>query len=392
MTYGIDDDGFSRKPLNVIVSEIENGLQGEFGSDLQTDPTSPEGQIIGVLSGQIDELWQLAEIIYGSLSPEDASGAALDNVVSLNYLQRQDAEATTTIMTLNSTLGTTVPAGTTFSNEDTATSPDEVFEFTLDENTTISAGIPAQASATCTVTGPVEAADNTITTIVDVVTNLDSVTNSDSVVGNDVESDAELRARRQNSVGRSGNSQVDNIRSTVLSVTSVTSCIVVTTPNSTGADNQPQNSIRVIVEGGDDTEIAEAIFSKITAGIPTWSNNGTVVQVTDSQGTVHDIEFDRPIEVPIYVSVTAAILPIDQTYTAEALKQAIVDWGNQNIQANDNVYSGQLFTPANSVGELAITEILVGTTDPASNTQVDIQQSERAQWSVDNIDTSGVVG
>ena len=90
MTYGLTESGFYAKRLPDIKVDLENDFRTVFG-DIDVEASSVSGQIIGVSSRPLADLWELAELIYNGLSPASAEGVQLDNAVSLNGITRRGA-------------------------------------------------------------------------------------------------------------------------------------------------------------------------------------------------------------------------------------------------------------------------------------------------------------
>jgi hypothetical protein len=123
-----------------------------------------------------------------------------------------------------------------------------------------------------------------------------SVTNaSDGTLGRIVESDAEARIRRADSLMISGNSQVESIRAGILNdVANVTMCSVFQNETDIidGTNTEP-HCIQVVVTGGTDRDIANEIWLKKAGGIGTSGTSSATV--TDSEGATHTVKFSRPI-------------------------------------------------------------------------------------------------
>ena len=93
MTYGIQPNGFNRKPLTVILGELEDFWRAQFGEDAITTSQSPAGQLLGLLSDIISREWELAEDIYQSYDPDQAEGLRLDNLARLRLILRAVGES-----------------------------------------------------------------------------------------------------------------------------------------------------------------------------------------------------------------------------------------------------------------------------------------------------------
>lgn len=110
MTFGLTPLGFNAKRLADIKLELDNAMIAEFG-DINIDPQSVFGQLIGVLAKGIADIWENMEDVYFSEYPNSASGVSLDNVVQLNGITRLPAQQTKVTGVCQGNEGTTIPAG-----------------------------------------------------------------------------------------------------------------------------------------------------------------------------------------------------------------------------------------------------------------------------------------
>ena len=85
--YGVTPEGFKSKRLIDIKNELDDYFIGEFG-EINLDPQSVAGQIIGIYSKVLADVWENMQNVYLSQYPNSASGVSLDNVVQLNGLTR----------------------------------------------------------------------------------------------------------------------------------------------------------------------------------------------------------------------------------------------------------------------------------------------------------------
>lgn len=92
MTYGVLPTGFNRKPLAVILAEIQEQLVTEFGPDVIQTPQSPLGQINGLMADMIAELWEIAEATHQSYDVNQAEGVRLEQLGKMRLLRRADGE------------------------------------------------------------------------------------------------------------------------------------------------------------------------------------------------------------------------------------------------------------------------------------------------------------
>lgn len=86
--YGIQPTGFVRKPLGVILAEIEAQNVTEFGPGIIQTSQSPLGQLNGLFADLTAKLWEMAEDVYQSYDPDQAEGTRLDTLGRLRILSR----------------------------------------------------------------------------------------------------------------------------------------------------------------------------------------------------------------------------------------------------------------------------------------------------------------
>ena len=117
-SFGVTDTGFLLKTFEDIKSEIEEEQKTLFGDQFNTASDSVAGQLNGVITDKLAELWEVAELIYRSQDPSAATGDALDSIGKLTGTVRQAATATTVVVSVFSTAGTTVTEGDTIEASD----------------------------------------------------------------------------------------------------------------------------------------------------------------------------------------------------------------------------------------------------------------------------------
>lgn len=108
----VTDTGLKKKTLQELRTETENGLKQVFGVGFETAVDSPNGLLISQLALANSRLWDLAQEVYSSLDPNQATGTALDARASFNGVTRKPAEAcTVTAMLYTEDASATIPAG-----------------------------------------------------------------------------------------------------------------------------------------------------------------------------------------------------------------------------------------------------------------------------------------
>lgn len=111
-TYGLTNEGFLVKTLDVIRSDISIALQAVFGPSIRLDDQSILGQLVGIIAERMALLWELAEAVNSSQDPDAATGAALEQLCLLTGTLRPPATYSAVQLTLTGDPGTVIPSGT----------------------------------------------------------------------------------------------------------------------------------------------------------------------------------------------------------------------------------------------------------------------------------------
>lgn len=132
--YGLTPEGFKQKRLADIIQSMGSRIADQLGVQISTEANSVFGQLIGVFSYEIADLWEQAAQVYGAMYPHTASGVSLDNASALAGITPISAEKTTVVCTCYGTNGTQIPYGAQISS---ASNSNIVFQCT-DYNAVIS--------------------------------------------------------------------------------------------------------------------------------------------------------------------------------------------------------------------------------------------------------------
>lgn len=377
MTTSVDGTGFHRTTLAERLTQLQDSYKAIYGTDIDILPESTDGQVIGIFSEALADVDSLAEVVYNMRSPAGAAGAALDRIVKFAGISRNPASYSTVSLTLGGVDGTVIPSGSLVGSTVDATL---IFQTTA--SATISGGT-ATVVGRAQVTGPVHALNGILNRPLTVISGWNTVTNAaDATLGADVETDAALRIRFASSVALPSLGILDGLYAALAAIAGVTDAAVYENNTSLsvvkGSVTLPPHSIYAIVDGGTQADIAAALWLKKSAGVTVF---GSVAQnITDSQGNTQTMRFDRPTQVPIYVTVKVAA-PLPNATVKTAIAQAIVDWGDANSKIGVNVFWAKLFVPVNTIDGIDVLAIFVGTSaSPTLQQDVVIDFNARASW------------
>lgn len=345
--YGITNEGFIIKPREQSVIDINTRMQTAFGTSFDVSPSSPDGQIIGIVADAVYESWLREEASYNTFIPSKSFGKGLDDLVAINGIIRIENQPTSVLCTLSGTGGVVVPAGSIVETV-------EGLQFTT--NTTIA--LPNDVTVTCVTLGaiPVSAGEVVVINTENVVSGWTTVTNvEDGITGIVRQTDAELRAYRDsNTIGR-GVHTVNAIYQSVANL-NLTHIFVDNNDTDSTVGVVPARTIHVVVEGGNRAEIAQAIFDNLPAGVPTY---GSITEVVlDDKGHPHNVQLDRPADVTVEVSTTIVIAIGAPTDTPDLVQAAIVAYMN-NLNVGDDVDWSSLFAPILAVPYVTVSALTI---------------------------------
>lgn len=380
--YGVTATGFNPKSQQEIKADIEAAWRVAFGQNVDVSADSVDGQIVGILSDRLADLWQGLANVYGSAFADSAVGVSLDRVLGLAGVVRAPASKTQVNVILTGTPATVVPSGSRASVSGSGT----LFELTAPA--VIGGGGSVAAVMTAVSFGPMRAPAGQLTVIETPVAGWSSLVNAADqfFLGSLVEKDPAARLRRELELRAIGGSALDAIRAGVLTVEGVTSARGFQNTLETTVDGMPPGSIEIVVSGGLDAEIAQAIWDRKPSGNPLHGN--TTSAATDSLGEPQAIKFSRPVALNIYVDLDVTVNSDAPENIAGVVAQALVDFGDLNYAEGSSVVAMAL-TPSvfaqAGVVDCAVPRIGLVATPLTSTT---IQSTPRQK---PDLDTSRVV-
>ncbi len=434
---GVTSEGFVTKTLSEIQASLQAGFRRVFGKHVNVDPRSRVGQTIDIFSEALSETWDLAEAVAGALDPSSASGILLDNLAAITGLTRlapaksianilaigtagtvlaigRQAGVTGTTTVFQTTAGGTITAlagwitATPYTEGALVTSSGSVWRCTAAGTSGATAptgtgpthndggiiwsfqgaGTAAVLIASeATVTGRLQGFAGSITSIITPVAGWSLVTNPlDATPGRDLETDTELRLRRQQRIANVGSSPLQAITSELQAVSGVSTAIVYENTTDATVGTIGPHGIEALVEGGSNTDVAEALLTAKAAGIGTYGTS--LENRTTSNGDIIPIRFSRPTPQNIWVIVTllkdAATYPLDGD---DLVKAALVEFGDTQVLGKDVVASALVGAIFKAVpGVLDVTSVLIGTAPaPTLDTTIVLTIRQRADYDTSRI-------
>lgn len=330
--------GISAPSYADVLAYLQSAYQGIYGSDVVLDNSTQDGQWLGILAQAITASNASMIAAFNSFSPATAQGTALSSVVKINGLARAAASYSSCDVVITGTVGRTITNG---SVRDTVYG----YIWSLPASVVIPAAGSITVTATCTTIGSVLVGIGSLTVINTPTLGWTSVTNaSASAPGSPVQSDASLRQQQSESTMLPSQTIMDGLLGAILALPGVNSAEgYENDTNVTDANGIPPNSIAIIVDGGDATQIATVIANKKTMGTPTYGT--TTETITDSAGNSRTINFFRPTVDAITVQLGLLALSgyTDAIGSAIAAQVAAYISG---LPAGSTIYTTRLYAQA----------------------------------------------
>lgn len=351
-------------PAGPEIRELfEADLKAAYGDDLAVGPAWEGSSIASIFTGLVADAiaahaHEPAADLVANLTPESSSDYMLDNIKSITNTYRTQADYSYVTLTLGTDGVTDRPivAGSI------ARKPADGTLWVTMQDCTIPGSGAVDVPARSDTKGPWPAVAGSITGIVTNIAGWDTVTNSaDAQLGRNKEENADFRPRVEK-----GGSSNQRIHDAVDDVTGTTFVSVTSNPISSAGDVDgiPPGCIHVVVEGGDDEAIAQAIYETKSSLAGTVGDE--FVDITDSEGNTERVYYDRITQVIVYIIVKVDV-PDELIYPDDGDDQIIdslVAYGT-TLVSGEKLYNWKLRNALpNLAGVDDVTEILMGESDP----------------------------
>lgn len=356
----------------VILPAVQAEIDSAFGGGLNSDLTTPQGQLATSYAASIGNSNDLFLFLSQMFDPAYSFGRYQDALGRIYFIERIPSSPTVVTCTLLGAAGTIIPAGAL------AVAADGNL-YSANDTTTIPVGGTASAQFSCTVYGPIACPAGNLNTIYAQIPGWDSITNpSDGVLGRNTETREEFEARRFRSVAKNAMGFLPAVLGAVLDVPNVLDGYV--TENFTGAPitiggvTLAAHSLYVCAAGGTQADVAKAIWTKKSPGCDMVGN--TTVTVYD------DVNYEPPYpsygikyEVPADLTIIFAVnivnstqVPADaQAQIAAAIISAFAGAdGGPRARIGSRILASRFYAGVSALGAWAqIIEIKIGSTHAA---------------------------
>lgn len=341
MTFGVTPQGFRRPTLQEILARIEARQRATIDPELDVSTESPLGQLNGIMARELSLLWEQAELIYHSNDPDRAEHAALLALAKLTGTERRAASHSEVDETVNLDVGTTLLAGVHF----VVHSGNASIRFTpLEDFTAPSTGSHIRRFRAEN-TGPIVAGSGTLTVIGTPVTGWNSATNAgDAIPGRNVDTDAELRTRREQQIASAGSATSRAIVADLLELDEIEAVLPFeNVTDSVDVNGLPPHSFEMVIwdDGADEDKVAQTIFDSKAAGIRSFGAiSGTAV---DANGNNQTVNFTRATQREIWVELNLTTGP---DFVAADFEEAFATAANELFGVGDDILATRLIALA----------------------------------------------
>lgn len=307
-------------------------MRGAFGSDLNQDDRTPQGQLVTSLTAAIEDNYNAQVQLGNNFDPRYASGLFQDALAAIYFLARKEATRSVAMLQFVGIAGTLIPKGWLI-----------VDDAGLEWQTPLDSVVgPDLVAVECTTPGPVQAAPGTIRTPKEAIDGIDRAENhSAAAAGTLEETRANFEDRRYNSVAANGKLTNGAVYGAVSNLPGVIDTYVMDNPSDVtitlGQTNYPmiRNSLLVSVVGGVDYDIAGQTLIKGGSGCSFVGN--TEVTWRDSAANsptapAYQVKFLRPAHINTFMRLTVVDPSTISYANSESAKATIV----QAFQSGDN--------------------------------------------------------
>ena len=388
------EDTFTADTRDAIELAMLEDAQKHFGEDLNTNQLGALRSFYRPVAAQFAQAQQDIGLVLNSSQIDNATGRSLDLIASLVGVSRNLAQRSRGTVTFSrdgpAPSDYVIPQGTVIQT-DSLTEPRR---FETAETAVLEEGESSVDAAIRSFNGGADlnVGSNTLTIMPNPPTGIEFVSNeSPTEGGTNREGDDELRDRAKGELSDGSSSTPDALISQVKRVDGVRSVSIFINDSDVAKNGLPGHSFELVVDGGDEAEIAQTILDNIAAGSSPQSGvngAGIIESGTLLNGQELDVGFSRPDIVQIYID---ADVIVDDEYEGDnAIRDSIIPYvggtfssgGNAEgqIETGEDVLYGEIEYAIRSVkGVYDVSNLTIGTdSENLGTNNVPVNSSEVA--------------
>ncbi len=386
-------NGIEATPLSEYVTLWQDIYISAYGSTVNVDSETPQGQIIGLAALDFSQIDDVLIDTFNAGNIDTAVGVQIDLLMANIGLERKAAINTQVDIVVTGVPFAVIPAG--------SRAGDNINNvFLLDSQITLDGIGQGVGVMTAEIAGAIFVEANTLVRIIDAVSGWETVNNpTDGITGQDIETDAAARLRYKQSLGVNALSMLKAIEANLLAITNVDDARVFENFDDTSKLIKnvlvAPHSIAASVLGGDIQEIAETLAEVKGTGVGfTGTTSFNVVDFANNEVT--EVSFFETTEIETEIALE---IRTDSTFPADGvaqIKKNLVDYFNGEFTGSsgdnsgfgvaENVIFSRLFTPINAVSGFEVTLLLIGRLgDTLSPSDIAIDLNEKSLMLETNI-------
>lgn len=342
--------GYVADTFKDIFNQFVAGLKGIYGDDILVDPDDPDGQLAGILAQMRADIEGTILAVYQANDPDNATGAWLEQKVAYAGLVRRAAQYSyLRDVALIGTAGTLIKSGAILRDGSGVQWVSQT-DVTLDDE-----GKGAQDFRSQSL-GQYQVSADTPLIIVTVVAGWQSATAQyASDTGLEEETDPQLLARFYRSRSKPAVNCVDGTVADIYALPDVSEVVPLeNSGNTVDVNGVAAHTVNYVVDGGDNTEIAKAIYRN-------WPGTGLQgdisVPVTRYSGNIIDIQFDRPTPVDVVADITVGRR---KNFTYVDTDNIVAQVLAMMFSIGESVYQADVSDVVNQTAGVYVKSILLG--------------------------------
>lgn len=300
-----------------IRNTIVNAFKQIYGEDIDLASSSADGVYVETLSLMISNILQSFKQYYAQLDVRTASGVYLENLCALSNVRRKSATYSNCRVQL--TLSDTETNAYVTKEISLADKNGNIWTCSSDANITFEPGKAKELVFTCEEIGPVVAQKGWIDKTVDTEKTFDVLQVEDANIGSYSESDSNLRARRNSSLGSTGTTVLETMIGALYELSGIQDVKIY--------NNNTENAI-IALDGTTidvhnvyvvirrqqniditDRQIGNIIYEKLTPGIRTEKSTSDTKYGVSKEYVYSFEDVNIPIEQKVYWKEAKPITP-----------------------------------------------------------------------------------
>ncbi|AXO17763.1 baseplate J/gp47 family protein [Providencia stuartii] len=352
----ITETGIVIDKLTDVHQRLTEGFKRIYGDDINLDADSPDGQMIGLFSQEIDNINQAIALIAQMLDPYKAIGSWLEQRAMYAGIVRRGADYSyLNEVVITGKQGVTVHKGSLLS-DDNRTKWVTLVDVTLGSNGSARVDLRSQELGAFSLPANRPLTMDTVTIGVDSIT-----TTKAAKEGAFEETDGNLLLRFMRSHAINNHDDYQGLEGALLDLPDVKQAKVYENyTNQTDEKGIPPHTLNAVVIGGHDNDIGRTILSKKVGGCGVF---GRISNTQTYAGAPRTVYFDRAALVNVKVKLLLERVGGFHDIDTDAIKAALAA---TEFDIGESVYAMRLTCQVNAVQGFYIKSITVNGRDAVS--------------------------